>query len=136
MYDFWNDVYGVKMKTVASMLRNSKSRKPEVLKVDENDLLAKETVLCWIDLKDATLDDIEAFSMKHLTGEQFYSTDRRNIIKLFSDRNFQGRIISGNVYLVRLLFSTVDGLRRIYNSIHESVLSDDPLEANRNRLTG
>ncbi|XP_076234169.1 uncharacterized protein LOC143179057 [Calliopsis andreniformis] len=68
MYDFWNDIYGVSMKCIGKEYRETKSMKPEVLLVDEKDLLAEGKLLAWMDLQCIDVQELD-----HLGGEEYVS---------------------------------------------------------------
>ena len=68
MYDFWNDVYGVSMKCIGKEYRETKSMRPEILLVDEKDLLSEGKLLTWLDLKCADVQELN-----HLGGEEYVS---------------------------------------------------------------
>ncbi|XP_033335587.2 uncharacterized protein LOC117225896 [Megalopta genalis] len=51
MYSFWDDIYGVSMKCIGQRYREMKSIKPEILFVDEKDLLAEGKLLAWLNLQ-------------------------------------------------------------------------------------
>lgn len=69
LYEFWEDVHGIKMNTMATTLRKTKSGKPEVAKVEEEHLLAEKVAFCWIDLKEDSLFELDCYSLKHVIGK-------------------------------------------------------------------
>lgn len=69
LYQKWNDIYGVSMSTFAKELRASKGNKPEILTIKPEDLLGQEVILCWLDMKETTVDDLESFSIQHVVGK-------------------------------------------------------------------
>ncbi|XP_034949791.1 probable protein arginine N-methyltransferase 1.2 [Chelonus insularis] len=59
MYDFWDNVHGVKMQCIGNKIRQQKKSKPEIMLVDDRDLLADPKILAWIDLKTAITVDLD-----------------------------------------------------------------------------
>ncbi|KZC06251.1 Protein arginine N-methyltransferase 6, partial [Dufourea novaeangliae] len=78
MYNFWADVYGVSMKCIGEEYRKTKSMKPEVLYVDEKDLLAESKLLAWLDLQCIDVQELDL-----LGGENYISVCNK-------DGNYQG----------------------------------------------
>lgn len=68
MYEFWKNVHGIKMETIATTLRKNKSNKPEIMKITEDDLLCEKTALCWIDIRDTSIEDLNTFTMQQVLG--------------------------------------------------------------------
>lgn len=68
LYQKWNDVYGVKMTTFAQELRASMGNKPEILTIRPEDLLGTEVILCWFEMKETSLEDLESFTIQHVLG--------------------------------------------------------------------
>ncbi|XP_075981313.1 arginine methyltransferase 8 [Anticarsia gemmatalis] len=68
LYQKWNNIYGVKMSSFSKELRSSKGNKPEVLTLQPEDLLGEEVILCWLNMKETTLEDIESLSIQHVVG--------------------------------------------------------------------
>ncbi|XP_072942719.1 uncharacterized protein Art8 [Epargyreus clarus] len=68
LYDKWRDLYGVSLSTFAAHLRKSKSDKPEIMQIKANDLLADEVALCWVDLKEDKVSDLDSYSIQHVIG--------------------------------------------------------------------
>ncbi|XP_026325560.1 probable protein arginine N-methyltransferase 6.1 [Hyposmocoma kahamanoa] len=66
LYSAWSDVYGVSMATFARHLRSTKCKKPEVLIVKPEDLLSAEVAVCWIDLKNDKVEDLNSFSIQQV----------------------------------------------------------------------
>lgn len=56
------------MNTVATTLRKNKSNKPEIMKITEDDLLCEKTALCWIDIRECTVEDLNMFTMQQVLG--------------------------------------------------------------------
>lgn len=73
MYEFWDDVYGVNMKCVGQEYRRVKSLKPEVLTVDEDDLLAEGKLLEWWNLQVADAEELTL-----LGGGEYVSVSKKN----------------------------------------------------------
>ncbi|KAF7997304.1 hypothetical protein HCN44_005581 [Aphidius gifuensis] len=66
LFDFWDNVYDVKMTCVGEGLRQGKSSKPEVMLVDKNNLLGDSKVLAWIDIATITADEIDVVGGQEL----------------------------------------------------------------------
>ncbi|XP_053614345.1 uncharacterized protein Art8 isoform X2 [Plodia interpunctella] len=64
----WDDVHGVSMATFAKQLRTSKGNKPEIMTLDEEDILADTVTLCTINLKEDKLESLDKFSSQHVTA--------------------------------------------------------------------
>lgn len=62
----WNDVDGVKMTHFGQAIRKQKSQKPEILLVNEKDLLHEGTVMAWLDLKEVSRDDMSEINFKEV----------------------------------------------------------------------
>ncbi|KAK2587404.1 hypothetical protein KPH14_003119 [Odynerus spinipes] len=58
MFQFWNDVCGVNMKCIGEHYRKTKSAKPEIALVNQDDLLADKKVIAWLDLHCVSLEEI------------------------------------------------------------------------------
>ncbi|KAK0088487.1 hypothetical protein PV325_011788 [Microctonus aethiopoides] len=56
-FDFFNDIYDVKMKSFGDNIRREKSSKPEIMTIKTDNILAEEKILAWIDLNTATIED-------------------------------------------------------------------------------
>ncbi|KYN02934.1 PREDICTED: protein arginine N-methyltransferase 6 [Cyphomyrmex costatus] len=81
MYDFWNNVCGVSMRCIGKKYRKTKSLKPEILLVNQDDILAKGKLLAWLDLKCISLEEIDL-----LGGQEYVSVCEK-------DGKFQGMCI-------------------------------------------
>lgn len=81
MYEFWNDVCGVGMRFIGKEYRKTKSLKPEVLLVNQDDLLAAGKLLAWLDLKCISVEELDP-----LGGEDYVSVCEK-------DGRFQGMCI-------------------------------------------
>nr|XP_003700404.1 PREDICTED: protein arginine N-methyltransferase 6 [Megachile rotundata] len=68
MYEFWDDVDGVNMKCVGKEYRKTKSMKPEIIVVDEKDLLTEGKLLAWLDLQCISIEELN-----QLGGEEYIS---------------------------------------------------------------
>lgn len=66
MYEQWENISGVSMKAFAEKLRLDTVRKPLTEKVDPESILADSEVVCWVDLREATLDDTKNYTLKQL----------------------------------------------------------------------
>lgn len=64
-YD-WNCVDGVRMSSFANALRFQKSQNPEILNVNESDLLHDGTVMAYLDLNDIQMDDVKEIEFKEV----------------------------------------------------------------------
>lgn len=60
MFTFWDDVFGVNMKCIGNHYRKIKSAKPEIVLVNQEDLLADKKVIAWMDLYTISLEEINA----------------------------------------------------------------------------
>lgn len=58
-FESWNDVSGVKMTTFAEHLRKQKSKKPEILVLGKDSLLADDTVIAFLDLNDISATELD-----------------------------------------------------------------------------
>ncbi|XP_012552001.2 uncharacterized protein LOC101745013 [Bombyx mori] len=68
LYNKWNNVHGVSMSAFAKHLRKNKSTKPEILNIEQKDLLGDEVALCWINLREDSASDLNEFSIQHVVG--------------------------------------------------------------------
>ncbi|CAD6231475.1 GSCOCG00001427001-RA-CDS [Cotesia congregata] len=66
LFEFWENIYGVKMTCIGKAMREQKSSKPEIILVDPKDIIAEEKILAWIDLKTATSDDLNTIGGQDL----------------------------------------------------------------------
>ncbi|XP_076645263.1 uncharacterized protein LOC143354805 isoform X1 [Halictus rubicundus] len=73
MYNFWDDIYGVSMKCIGQKYREMKSMKPEVLFVDDKDLLAEGKLLAWLDLQCIDIKELDL-----LGGEDYVSVCKKD----------------------------------------------------------
>lgn len=62
----WNNVDGVRMTSFANALRFQKSQTPEIITVNEKDLLHDGTIIAYLDLKDIQLDDLKEIEFKEV----------------------------------------------------------------------
>ncbi|XP_024873075.1 probable protein arginine N-methyltransferase 6.1 [Temnothorax curvispinosus] len=81
MYEFWNNVCGVSMSCIGKEYRKMKSLKPEILLLNQDDLLAEGKLLAWLDLKCVSVEEIDL-----LGGEDYVSVCEK-------DGRFQGMCI-------------------------------------------
>lgn len=65
-FDVWKDVDGVRLTSFGQALREQKSSKPEILNVNETDLLHSGTVVAWLDLNEVSVSDLDAFAFKEV----------------------------------------------------------------------
>ncbi|XP_022824286.1 protein arginine N-methyltransferase 6 [Spodoptera litura] len=68
MYNQWDNVHGVSMKSFSKELRVSKGSKPEILTIKPEDLLGTEVALCWINLREDESHDLNSYSIEHVVG--------------------------------------------------------------------
>ncbi|XP_011644303.1 probable protein arginine N-methyltransferase 6.1 [Pogonomyrmex barbatus] len=81
MYEFWNDICGVSMRCIGQEYRKIKSLKPQILLLNQNDLLGDIRLLAWLDLSCISMKDID------LLGEE------NHISVCKKDGRFQGMCI-------------------------------------------
>ncbi|CAK1584609.1 unnamed protein product [Parnassius mnemosyne] len=68
LYQKWNNFNGISMSTFAKYLRMGKNNKPEIMQVQSEDLLGPDVSICWINLKEDKISDLDSFSIKQVTG--------------------------------------------------------------------
>lgn len=57
------------MSTFAKQLRSSKYNKPEIINVQAEDIMGyDEVALCWINLKEDTISDLNSYTIQHVVG--------------------------------------------------------------------
>ncbi|XP_055637097.1 protein arginine N-methyltransferase 6 [Toxorhynchites rutilus septentrionalis] len=66
LFDSFDSLSGVSMKTFGRELRKQKSDKPEILTVAAKDLLHEGLIMAWLDLKEVTVEDLNTFEMKEV----------------------------------------------------------------------
>lgn len=66
LFDNWSSVDGVQMQTFGKALRAQKSKKPEVMIVNEHDLLHHGTIIAWLDLNEITTDELNDFKFDEI----------------------------------------------------------------------
>ncbi|XP_029661352.1 probable protein arginine N-methyltransferase 6.1 [Formica exsecta] len=81
MYEFWDNVCGVSMRCIGKEYRKIKSMKPEVLLLNQNNLLAEGKLLAWLDLNCISVEEINL-----LGGEDYVSVCEKG-------GNYQGMCI-------------------------------------------
>nr|XP_012225402.1 PREDICTED: protein arginine N-methyltransferase 6 [Linepithema humile] len=81
MYDFWEDVCGVSMRYFGKEYRKLKSTKPDVLQINQDDLLAEGKLIAWLDLKCISVEELNL-----LGGEDYISVCKK-------DGRYQGMCI-------------------------------------------
>jgi SAM-dependent methyltransferase len=69
-FDQWSNVSGVKMSSFAKHMRQQKSQKPEVAQLAPESLLSDGSVVAFIDLKEASIDDLNDFQIKEVIVAQ------------------------------------------------------------------
>ncbi|XP_032690565.1 protein arginine N-methyltransferase 1 isoform X2 [Odontomachus brunneus] len=73
MYEFWDNVHGVSMRFIGKQYREIKSMKPEILYLNQDDLLTEGKLLAWLDLKCISVEDLNL-----LGGEDYVSVCDKN----------------------------------------------------------
>lgn len=58
-FEDWSDVSGIKMTKFAEQLRKQKSSKPEILNINNDSLLADDTVIAFLDLNDVSALELD-----------------------------------------------------------------------------
>lgn len=66
LFDNWEDVEGVSMKSFASKLRENASKKPITIVVHPDHIIADPEVVAWLDLKEITTKDLDNLNMRHV----------------------------------------------------------------------
>lgn len=66
LFDYWDNVDGVKMQSFAQLLRAKRSSKPEILTIGKEDLLHEGIVMSWIDLHEVSPEDLDEISLKEV----------------------------------------------------------------------
>ncbi|XP_046969862.1 probable protein arginine N-methyltransferase 6.1 [Vanessa cardui] len=68
LYNKWKNFYGVSLSTFSKHLRSSKSDKPEIMQIKEDDLLGADVAIAWINLCEDTPQDLDSYSIQHVVG--------------------------------------------------------------------
>ncbi|CAH2243012.1 probable protein arginine N-methyltransferase 6.1 [Pararge aegeria] len=68
LYNKWTNFYGVSLSTFAKQLRASKSSKPEIMQISQENLLGAEIAMAWINLREDTVNDLNCYSIQHVVG--------------------------------------------------------------------
>ncbi|CAL1675458.1 unnamed protein product [Lasius platythorax] len=68
MYEFWDNICGVSMRCIGKEYRETKSMKPEVLLLHQDNLLAEGKLLAWLDLNCISIEEVNL-----LGGEDYVS---------------------------------------------------------------
>lgn len=66
MYESWQNVEGVSMTKFSEKLRAQCTQKPLTEIVKQEQILAEPEVVCWLDLREVSEEDISSFNLKHL----------------------------------------------------------------------
>lgn len=66
MYEQWDDVSGVSMKSFSAKLRHEATQKPLTETLEAQNILADSEVVCWVDLREVTHEDTKNYKLKHL----------------------------------------------------------------------
>ncbi|PSN31688.1 hypothetical protein C0J52_21914 [Blattella germanica] len=61
-YDFWEDVAGCRLKSIGEAWRKLKSRQPQVVELQNEDLLCDASKLCTLDLNRVTKNELDCIS--------------------------------------------------------------------------
>lgn len=69
LYNDWDNVQGVKMKSFAKELRLTKKGQPEILDVKPEELLGEEVAICWVNVREDTTADLNSFQLRHVVGK-------------------------------------------------------------------
>lgn len=56
------------MNTFAHHLRKQKQHKPDIMLLDKEDLVGEEEALCWINLTEDKVTDLDSYSLQHVVG--------------------------------------------------------------------
>lgn len=65
-FENWENVSGVKLTRFAEHLRKQKSSKPEIIDIKNEELLADDTVIAFLDLNDVSALDLERFDFNEV----------------------------------------------------------------------
>jgi len=65
-FDTWNDFCDLNFVHFAKQLRKQKSSKPEVLVVEDANLLHEGNIIAWLDLKEVSTQDLNEFNVKEV----------------------------------------------------------------------
>lgn len=68
LYDFWEDVHGVSMQCVGKAWRQKKGTSPEVMTIENEDLLGAGNLVASINLATVCLADLDKLSVKHVVA--------------------------------------------------------------------
>ncbi|XP_013163120.1 PREDICTED: probable protein arginine N-methyltransferase 6 [Papilio xuthus] len=68
LYHKWDSFHGVSMFTFAKLLRMDKSKKPEIMQIQPEDLLGTEILLACINLKDVQISELDSLEIQHVVG--------------------------------------------------------------------
>lgn len=66
MFHTWDSVDGVSMKTFGQKLRCEAAQKPITELIGLDQVLAEPEVVCYIDLREVTHEDLSSFKLRHL----------------------------------------------------------------------
>ena len=59
LFEYWEDVDGVRLTAFASKLREQKSSKPEIAQISEKDLLHNGVAMHWMNLLDVSAEELD-----------------------------------------------------------------------------
>lgn len=66
LFDYWENVDGVRLTSFGSMLRNQKANKPEIALISPKDLLHQGSAMQWINLRDVTSQELNIIVFKEV----------------------------------------------------------------------
>lgn len=66
MFEDWEDVEGISMKSFAQKLRHQASQKPVTAIIKSDHILAIPEAFCWFDLKEVKVSDLDMITVKHI----------------------------------------------------------------------
>lgn len=97
LFEAWDTHDEVQMQSFGAALRAQKSMKPDISVIPPEDLLHDGTVMAWIDLNDATIDELDEFIFDEIVVVQ--KTGRYQGICIWFDVEFPMDINAHTVIL-------------------------------------
>ncbi|XP_030384372.1 protein arginine N-methyltransferase 6 [Scaptodrosophila lebanonensis] len=70
LFDYWQLVDGVKMERFGEKLRLQKSKKPEIMQLNQHDLLHEGVILHWMSLLDINAEELNEIRFKEVLATQ------------------------------------------------------------------
>ncbi|XP_002014322.2 probable protein arginine N-methyltransferase 6 [Drosophila persimilis] len=70
LFDYWQNIDGIKMDSFAKKLRTQKSTRPEITQLDPKNLLHEGVVLHWMNLLDVDMAELEEVRFKDVVAAQ------------------------------------------------------------------